>query len=85
MPSIPPWPGLAYDDAMGDEISLVAWARNERHAILRELEVYARGARIEQTRQGGIWADSTPQVIAQLKGRAAHLAKFIAQHDGPTD
>ena len=63
---------------MEDQHSLVAWARNERQAILDEMEPYESGARVEQTRQGGFWLDSTPRAVKQLKSRAARLANGFA-------
>lgn len=67
---------------MEDEQSLLAWAKNERLAIIDDLEGYKHGLRTQESRDGGPWLDTTEQEVVRQTGRLRRLDKYIAKHEG---
>ena len=68
---------------MEDEHSLLAWAKNERLAILDDLEGFKNGLRTQESRDGGPWTDTTEHEVVRQTGRLRRIEKYIAKHETP--
>ncbi len=66
-----------------DERSLLAWVKNERLAVLDDIDAFRAGRRVQECRPGGgDWTDITAKEFARLIKRLGRLEQHITEHGG---